>query len=147
MPRSPRSRSATRVCASAHAAGNRARLVRWLSCLTLALLAFGTKSALAFPLVPMCSADGQTVLAPPVSRAASEIPLAPSGCEQQRFDPRLKSAPPHQSPPEMPSVELIPRVPPLRFRLPKEPCSRAPLAAVLDGERGAHRTSLDRPPR
>lgn len=130
-----------------HSAGIRFRRVtRLLAVVLLTLLVFATKSAHAMSLVPMCGVNAETVVAPPISRAAREIPLEASACDPQ-VDPRFETSPPRQSPHELPSVEVIPRVPPISFRLPREPRTRAPLFAIDDGERSAHRAALERPPR
>ncbi|MFZ5891188.1 MAG: hypothetical protein ACOY0T_09060 [Myxococcota bacterium] len=110
------------------------------------LLALSSKSAFALSVVPMCGENAETVIAPPISRAAPEIPLVAGNCEH-KTDTRLETRGPRQAPPDLPSVELVPRVPPLRFWLPRAPSSRAPLADYRDEERSAHRAAIERPPR
>jgi len=121
-------------------------LTRLLACLVLALLSLSSKSAFAISRVPMCGMNAETVIAPPISRAAQDSPLAPTGCES-KIDTRWESGQPRRAPAELPSVELVPRVPPVRFWLPRGPCTRVPLSAEVNGERAAHRSNLERPPR
>jgi len=154
MLRPNRTRKSTRFRAAAPTpagfrppTGRRVRsLARLLACLVLTLLSLSSKSAFAISRVPMCGMNAQTVMAPPISRAAQDSPLLPSGCES-KVDTRWESGPRRQAPVELPSVELVPRVPPVRFWLPRGPCTRAPLSAEANGERAAHRASLERPPR
>ncbi|HET9932214.1 MAG TPA: hypothetical protein VFQ35_16035 [Polyangiaceae bacterium] len=121
-------------------------MARLFAVVLLTLLVFGTRRAHAMSLVPMCGVNAETVVAPPISRAAQEIPLGPSACDPQS-DPRLETTAPRQTPPELPSIEVVPRVPPVAFHLPREPRTRAPLVPIQDGERSAHRSALERPPR
>ena len=123
------------------------RVARLFAVALLMLLAFGTKRAHAMSLVPMCGVNAQTEVAPPLSRAAQEIPLGQSACDPQIDHHRLESGPPRQPPAELPSIEVVPRVPPISFRLPRAPRTRAPLFPVDGGERSAHRSALERPPR
>lgn len=122
------------------------RFARLLAAVVTTLLVFAAKSASAMSLVPMCGVNAETVIAPPISRAAADLPLAASPCEQ-KADQRLQSAAPRQAPVEHVSVELVPRVPPISFRLPRGPRARAPLATIVNGERSAHVWALERPPR
>ena len=122
------------------------RFARLLAAVVATLFVLSAKSAAAMSVVPMCGVNAETVIAPPISRTAPEIPLAPSSCEQKQ-DHKLETSAPRQAPLDQVSVELVPRVPPISFRLPREPRTRAPLLAVANGERSAHALALERPPR
>jgi hypothetical protein len=122
------------------------RITRALLCLTLAVFSFTSKAAWAATLVPMCGEHAQTVVAPPISRAARDFPLAPLGCDK-KADRHLESGPSPQRAPEPPALEFVPRVPPIRYVLAPPPCYRADLDAGADGERSAHRSNIERPPR
>lgn len=104
-----------------------------------------SRASFAFMLVPMCGVHAETVAAPPITRAAKEVPLGVP-CKDERAT-RFESRNDAPVPPEAPSVELVPRLPPLRYRLPPAPGARTPRDVFTSGERPGHERAIERPPR
>lgn len=121
----------------------RARLV---ACLSALWVVFGAAVAHAVTLVPMCSEHAETVVAPPIFRAASNSALRSGACEDPgRFG--IESGLPERTPERVAAPEGAPRMPPIYFYLPPIPHSRAPLEGTTVHERPGYRSGIERPPR
>lgn len=114
-------------------------------CACAVAMTLTTSASFAFVLVPMCGAHAETIAAPPISRAAKEVPLE-APCKDKRAA-RFESRNDAPVPPEAPGVELVPRLPPLRYRLPPAPLTRSPRDVFTSGERPGHQRAIERPPR
>lgn len=124
--------------------------LRLLFCLVATLLLLVSRPAAAMVLAPMCGGHGETLAAPPITRAAKEYPLAPSGCDRQddrQDDGRVENSSPNPAPPSAPSIEVVPRLPPVRYRLPPPPRVLVPIESTISGERAGHGRGIERPPR
>jgi hypothetical protein len=121
-------------------------IVRALICVVFAALAFSSRAALASMAVPMCGVHAQTVAAPPISRAAPEIPLAPSNCDARALS-KWGEHTPTRSPASFPHFELTPRLAALHYRLPPVPRERQPLSESTLIERPGFASNVERPPR
>jgi hypothetical protein len=123
------------------------RLVRHLVfCVVATLTALVTKPAAAIVFAPMCSAQGETIAAPAIGRAAKEALLAPNGCEEKR-DSRFENRQPKPAPLPVTALEWIPRMPPIRYRLPPPPRVLTPVESTPLGERVGFARGIERPPR
>jgi hypothetical protein len=110
------------------------------------LLVLATRPAAAMVLAPMCGGNGETLTAPPISRAAAEVPLAPTGCDR-KDDPRFENRDPNPAPPPVTSSDVVPRLPPVWYRLPPAPRVLIPIESATSGERAGHGRGIERPPR
>ncbi len=117
-----------------------------LTLTTLLLLLVARPACAALVFAPMCGTHAQSVVAPPISRAAPEIPLAPSDCQNEQRT-RFETGHHEQGPLPSPVVELTPRLPALAYRLPPAPRVLVPRESSRCGERAAHGAALERPPR
>lgn len=117
-----------------------------LTLVTLLLLLVSRPAAAALVFAPMCGTHAQSVVAPPISRAAPDIPLAPADCEDRRGT-LLETSDHQPSPLPTPVLELTPRLAALAYRLPSSPCVLTPIASTRCVERLGHRSTLERPPR
>jgi hypothetical protein len=104
------------------------------------------RPAAAMVLAPMCGGHGETLTAPPITRNAVEVPLAPSDCEQ-KDDPRVENRAPNPAPPPSTSIDVVPRLPPIWYRLPGTPSLRLPVEYTTLPARPGHRRGIERPPR
>jgi hypothetical protein len=122
------------------------RGLRLLLCCLGAVLLLGSRPAAAMVLAPMCGGHGETLIAPPITRNAKDYPLAPSACDR-RSDSRLESHAPDPAPPSAHPVEIVPRLPPVRYGFPSAPRVLVPLESAVSGERPSHGRCIERPPR
>jgi hypothetical protein len=120
------------------------RLVLVYLCALVALLS--SRASFALTLVPMCGVHAETVAAPPISRAAEEVPLGPKRCHDKR-DRGFEAREQVPLPPPTPHVDIVPRLPPLRYRLPPAPRARRPVEFLVSGERPGYQRAIERPPR
>lgn len=117
-----------------------------LALTALLLLTFTKPAAAALVFAPMCGTHAQSVVAPPISRAAPEIPLSASDCDGSH-DLRFEADQRKPSPVPSPVLELTPRLPALAYRLPSAPRALVPLVDSEDDARPGYRSNLERPPR
>ncbi|HWA77245.1 MAG TPA: hypothetical protein VG937_33145 [Polyangiaceae bacterium] len=122
------------------------RELRLMLCLLTTLLLFVSRPAAAMVLAPMCGGHGETLTAPPITRNAKDYPLAPSGCDR-KDDPRFENHAPNPAPPSAPLVEIVPRLPPVRYGLPPAPYVLVPVESAVAGERPGYGRGIERPPR
>ena len=94
----------------------------------------------------MCGGHGETLTAPPISRNAVEVPLAPTGCER-KDDPRYENRDPNPAPPKVASADVVPRMPAVWYRLPPTPCLLLSVEFTRSEERPGHGRGIERPPR
>jgi hypothetical protein len=94
----------------------------------------------------MCGVHAETVAAPPISRAAEEVPLAPKPCKD-KSDRRFEARGHSPLPPPTTQVDVVPRLPPLRYRLPPAPRVLGPIDFHVSGERPGYQRTIERPPR
>ena len=139
----------TQPAASSRIRGRRSRhpwqrLALVYLCAFVALLT--SRASFALTLAPMCGVHAETVAAPPISRAAEEVPLAPKPCNDKR-DRRFEAREQVPLPPQTPHVDVVPRLPPLRYRLPPAPRALRPVEFVVAGERPGYQRIIERPPR
>jgi hypothetical protein len=111
-----------------------------------ALLVLLARPAAAMVLAPMCGGHGETLTAPPISRNALDLPLAPTGCER-KGDPRFENRDPQPAPPQVTSIDVIPRLPPVWYRLPPPPRVLTPVESSTSGECTGYGRGIERPPR
>jgi hypothetical protein len=116
-----------------------------LGCLMAALVLVLSPAAFATTLVPMCGERGETIAAPPPMRASSDSAIS-DPCSTP-FELASDPAAPSRSPEAVPA-ELVPRMPPVYYRLPRS----APPVRLLHGDafgsaRPAFTRGIDRPPR
>jgi hypothetical protein len=110
------------------------------------LLVLVARPAAALVLAPMCGGNGETLTAPPITRNAAEVPLAPTGCDR-KDDPRFENHAPDPAPSQMTSIDVVPRLPPVWYRLPPPPRVLIPVESTSAGERAGHGRGIERPPR
>ena len=109
-------------------------------------IVFGTTVASAATWVPMCGEHAETVIAPPISRPLSDATLRAGACDDRMVQGFTSSLPErHKEPSAAP--ELVPRMPPVFHRLYAAPRTRVTIETEISGERNAHRSSIERPPR
>jgi hypothetical protein len=114
--------------------------------LVASLFVLAARPAAAMVLAPMCGGNGETLTAPPISRNAAEVPLAPTGCDR-KDETRFENRTPNPPPPQVTSSDVVPRLPPVWYRLPPAPRVLIPVESTSSGERAAHRRGIERPPR
>jgi hypothetical protein len=122
------------------------RGLRLLLCFLGAMMLLASRPAAAMVLAPMCGGHGETLIAPPITRNAKDYPLAPSACDRKN-DSLLESHAPNPAPPSAPAVEIVPRLPPVRYGFPSTPCVLVPIESAVSGERPGHGRGIERPPR
>ena len=122
------------------------RALALLVYLTAALVVLVARPAAAMVLAPMCGGNGETLTAPPITRNAVEVPLAPTGCER-KGDLRFENRTPNPAPPQVTSTDVVPRLPPVWYRLPSAPCVLVPVESTSSGERAGFGRGIERPPR
>lgn len=105
------------------------------------------RPALAALTVPMCGEHAQTIAAPPSGRAANPTFLTAKPCEQ-RAASTLVSGVAEQRPEPVAPLELTPRIAAVRYDLGAF-AGQAQLLPrrVVGGERSAHSSGIERPPR
>jgi hypothetical protein len=124
----------------------RALRVRLMACLAALWVLFGAPFAHAVTRVPMCGEHAQTVIAPPISRPASDASLRAVPCEKSASSGFVTGSPERQQ--ESAGVpELVPRVLPIYYRLFPRPSVPMPIPSAERGDRAGHPSTLDRPPR
>jgi hypothetical protein len=118
-----------------------------LTLCTLVALFVARPASAALVYAGMCGTHAQSVVAPPISRAAPEIPLAPIDCSREGDAAKFETQGSKPAPPPSPPLELTPRLPALVYRLPPAPRLLVPVESGVRGERAAHRGAIERPPR
>jgi hypothetical protein len=97
--------------------------------------------------VPMCGEHAQTIAAPPSGRAANPTFLTAKPCEQ-RAASALVSGAPEPRPEPVPPLELTPRIAAVSYDLGAFVGDAHGLPrGATGGERSAHSSSIERPPR
>lgn len=118
---------------------------RIVACLAVLWVVFGAGTAGAATLVPMCGEHAETVIAPPVSRPASDAVLR-APCSQRAAVQLSDGAPEAPREPMVPH-EAAPRILPVYYRLAPIPCTRAALEVAPRGDRAGFGSAIERPPR
>jgi hypothetical protein len=125
---------------------NRVLRARFAACLSALWVVFGAQLAHAITLVPMCGLHAETQIAPPISRPSMNGVIRSGACEDVPLL-ELHKGLPDRSPEHGAPPQDAPRVPPVYFRLPPVPCTRAPIVSVRADDRSGFRSGIERPPR
>jgi hypothetical protein len=117
-----------------------------MACLAALWVLFGAPFANAVTRVPMCGEHAQTVIAPPISRAASDASARAVPCEKRAVSGLTAGAPERQQE-SAAAPELVPRMLPIYHRLFPRPSASMPIQSAERGDRAGHPNALERPPR
>jgi hypothetical protein len=95
----------------------------------------------------MCGEHADTVVAPPIERPGVDTTIRPGACGERGVWVLGTGNLPEKTPERSSAPESAPRFPPISFRLPPVPRTRALLEDTCSGERPGYPAGVERPPR